>query len=166
MPAIDANLSIRLHLAIYEVTTRYGASPDYNPPAVATMRRPLSGFYVLIVDDHREARDTLRLLLAYSGAVVTVASSAQAAVDALQRVRADVVLADIVLGGPEDGLWLLRQARARWPRLPFIAISGEDVDTDALASAGFAAYLRKPVPHDTLVNAVLAAIAQPSGNSG
>ena len=130
------------------------------------MRRPLSGFYVLVVDDHREARDILRLLLAYSGAVVTVASSARAAVDALQRVRADVVLADIVLGGAEDGVWLLRQARARWPGLPFIAISGEDIDADMLADAGFAAYLRKPVPHGALVNAVLAAIAQPSSNGG
>ena len=123
--------------------------------------RPLLALYVLVVDDHGGARESLRLMLAYSGASVTVASSAPAALDALQRLRADVVVADIVLGSPEDGVWLLRRARTRWPRLPFVGISGEDVDGPTLVRMGFEVYLRKPAGYESLVSAVLSAIARP-----
>ena len=104
----------------------------------------------------------LRLLLAYSGASVASAASAGAALEALHRLRPDVVLADIVLGGPEDGVWLLHQAHRRWPGLPFVAISGQDVDGAALLADGFAAYLRKPVRHESLVSALLASLEPPS----
>ena len=130
--------------------------------AVASARRALSGLHTLVVDDDRDCRELYRLLLAYYGASVSIATSATAALTALSRMTPDVVLADVLLGGGEDGLWLRRQAARHWPRLPFIAISGEDFPTETLAGAGFATYLRKPVPDDVLVNTVLAAIAQPS----
>jgi DNA-binding NtrC family response regulator len=125
--------------------------------------RPLAGLYVLVVDDDPRDRDVFRLLLAYHGAAVAVASTARSALEALHRQPADVVLVDVVLGGPEHGIWLLHEAHRRCPWVPFIVVSGADVPAEVLESTGFATYLRKPVPSALLVDSVLAAVAQATG---
>jgi CheY-like chemotaxis protein len=127
--------------------------------------RALSGLHTLLVDGDRDGRELHRLLLAYYGASVSVATSAPAALTALSLMTPDVVLADAMLGGGHDGLWLRRQAARQWPHVPFIAMSADEVDSGLLDRAGFVTCLRKPVPHDRLVNAVLSAVAQPSGAS-
>ena len=128
--------------------------------------QPLAGLYVLVVDDHDQAREFYRIAMAYYGAVVITAPTSRSALDTLQRHPADVVLADVMLGGPEDGMWLLREAHRRWPWLPFIVISGADVTADVLTNSGFIAYLRKPVPSELLIDSVLAAIARPAEPRG
>ena len=127
---------------------------------ITAAHRALSGLHTLVVDDDRDSREILRLLLAYFGASVSIAVSAQAALTALTRMTPDVVLADVLLGGAEDGLWLCRQAARQWPRVPFIAISGEDFGRETLDDAGFVAYLKKPVSHEALVDTVLTALAR------
>ena len=127
---------------------------------MATRRRVLSGLHVLVVEDNPRALDVYRLILAYFGATVSVATTAGEALAALKRMLPDAVLADIVLGDAEDGVWLRRVARETWPRLPFIAISGELIDEQAVSAAAFTGYLRKPVSDDVLVDAVLMAIAR------
>lgn len=123
--------------------------------------RALTGLYVLVVDDDLRTREVLHLLLAYHGAAVVLASTARAGLAALQRHAADVVIADVVLGDAEDGMWLVRQAQSRWPWVPFLLMSGEDVNADVLTTS-YVAYLRKPVPSELLVDAVLAAVAHPT----
>jgi CheY-like chemotaxis protein len=127
---------------------------------VASGRRALSGLHMLVVDDDRDSREILRLLLAHYGASAGIATSAEAALSALQRLTPDVVLADIMLGASADGLWLRREAARQWPHVPFIAISGEDFSGEMLERAGFVAYLRKPVGHELLVDTVLSAVAR------
>ena len=127
---------------------------------MASSRRALSGLHMLVVDDDRDSREILRLLLTHYGASAGIATSADAALKALKRLTPDVVLADIMLGASADGLWLRREAARQWPQVPFIAISGEDFSRDMLERAGFAAYLRKPVGHDLLVDTVLTALAR------
>ena len=124
--------------------------------------RPLAGFYVLVVDHDSEARELFRLVLAYYGAAVTIASTSGAALQAFQRHVPDVVLTDVMLGRAEDGMWLIREAHSSWPWVPFVAISGEDVPADVLTTSGFVTYLRKPVTPGLLVNAVLGAIVHPA----
>ncbi len=130
-----------------------------TPDVTVSTRRPLHGLYVLVVDDDRDSREILRLLLAYYGAAVTVATNARSGLAALDRMTPDVVIADVLLGGQEDGLWLRRIAEQRWPGVPFIAISGEDFFSSSLENAGFVAFLRKPANHDVVVDTVLAALA-------
>ena len=136
-----------------------------NEGVATTARPPLSGLYTLVVDDDPYSRDILRLLLAYFGASVTVATTPATALTAMTRNLPDVVVADILFDGQEDGLWLPQEAHWRWPRLPFIAISGENFSADMLSGAGFLAFLRKPVVHHALVDAVLNAVGRSSGNS-
>lgn len=47
--------------------------------------------------------------------------------------------------------------RAHGVTAPFIALSGLDFDSQRLEELGFEAYLRKPVDHHVLVDAVVAA---------
>ena len=130
-----------------------------TPEVTVSDRRPLQDLYMLVVDDNHDSREILRLLLAHSGASVTVASSARCALEALERMTPDVVIADVLLGDTEDGFWLRREAMRRWPHVPFIAISGEDFVRQTLQKAGFVAYLRKPATHDVLIDTVLATLA-------
>jgi two-component system CheB/CheR fusion protein len=116
--------------------------------------------HVLVVDDDPDARDLFRVVLVYYGAAASAVSTARAALDALQRLHADVVLTDVVLGDSDDGIWLLRQAHSRWPELALIAISGSEVRADVRTNLGFVKYLMKPTQPELLVDAVLVAIAQ------
>lgn len=74
---------------------------------------------------------------------------------ALAEIAPDVVIADMILR-KSSGFTLIREARERGSRVPFIAVSGQDYDPSELKRAGFAAYLRKPLDHTKLVDTILA----------
>ncbi|MBI2203006.1 MAG: response regulator [Candidatus Rokubacteria bacterium] len=110
----------------------------------------LVGVHVLVVDDDREARELLRTVLEYCGALVTVVPGATEALGVLARVMPDVVLADIAMP-KHDGYWLLDQVRQLPPqsggKLPIVAITahGERHGPERTLSHGFQAHLRKPL---------------------
>ncbi len=116
----------------------------------------LAGLYVLVVEDNVDAREILRLVLTYFGAAVATAQSAREGLSALREVDPDVTIADIHLGDREAP-WLLREARKVGCRAVFLAVSADDFDEARLREQGFAAYLRKPVDHERLVETVLGA---------
>ena len=117
----------------------------------------LTGLHVLVVDDNADARDLLRFVLAYFGAFVTTAASVPEAMDLLASIAPHVVITDVFLGA-DDGREFLLQARSRGVRAPFIAISTGDFDRYDLGRAGFAAYLRKPLEHNELVDTILGVV--------
>ena len=75
--------------------------------------RRLDGVRVLIVDDDDGIRYAVRMLLEQSGAIVTDAPSAEAALVLLRQERPDVLLSDLTMP-TYDGYWLINQVR----RLP------------------------------------------------
>lgn len=116
-------------------------------------RRPeaLEGIHVLVVDDHLDARDVLSDVVRYCGAMVTRATSAEDALDALQHVIPDVLLVDLSTSR-HDGPWFIAEVRRRGPRggvaVPAVAIIGSDGDAPPErrgAGSGFQARLTKPV---------------------
>ena len=110
----------------------------------------LSGVHVLIIDDDPEARDLIRTVLRYCGALVSVAASAGDGLETLQRVLPDVIVCDIAMP-QHDGYWFVRSLRALPPeaggRLPVIAVTahGTTHGPDRTLPAGFQSHLRKPV---------------------
>jgi signal transduction histidine kinase/ActR/RegA family two-component response regulator len=103
---------------------------------------------VLIIEDNRDAAESLRLLLALSGHEVAVAHTGPAGVELARRFRPDVVLCDLALPGL-SGLEVARALR-RDPataRLRLLALSGFGSDEDRRLSreAGFDGHLLKPV---------------------
>jgi CheY-like chemotaxis protein len=110
----------------------------------------LAGVHVLIIDDDAEARDLLRTVLRYCGALVSIAASAGEGLETLRRVLPDIIVCDIAM--PEhDGYWFVRSLRALSPEggsgLPVIAITahGAAHGPDRTLPAGFQAHIRKPV---------------------
>jgi CheY-like chemotaxis protein len=120
---------------------------------------PLAGLRVLIVDDNEDARAILQSLLTHLGAFVMTAATAEAALNVLCHIRADVVVCDVYLGD-QDALWLLCEVRPHQPETPFIAVSGQDHDEHDMQRAGFVASLTKPVAIDVLVSRILRAVGR------
>jgi YesN/AraC family two-component response regulator len=113
---------------------------------------------VLIVDDDVLMRSFLReALQEEEDARVVEAGTGEQAIGILEAPRGalDLVLLDHILPG-QSGLETLRITRRRWPWIPVIiltAFGSEDLAVQALR-AGANDYLRKPVPLDTLKQAV------------
>jgi CheY-like chemotaxis protein len=119
----------------------------------------LKGITVLAVDDEADALGLLRVVLETAGAKVTTASSALAALDLLESIHPDVVVADI--GMPEiDGFELIKRIRAlpnsetsNVPAAALTAFARSEDRTKALQS-GFEMHLAKPVDPGELVASV------------
>jgi len=121
----------------------------------------LAGVPVLVVEDDAPTRELLSLVLAAQGAAVSAADSAEAALEAIARVRPAVLLADIGLPGM-DGYELLaavhRLTSGRaLPALALTAYAGDE-DRERALAAGFTAHLAKPLDPDALVNALAALV--------
>ena len=124
----------------------------------------LKGVHVLVVDDEPVAREVLRDVLEYCGALVLSVRSAREAFESLRLIKPDLVVTKLAL--PEDdGFWLLRQLRGLKPEaggeVPAIAISGTDDDRDASLTAGFHAYFTWPLNPWELTRMISALAAPP-----
>jgi len=127
-----------------------GAAPVANP---AVRRR------VLIVDDNRDAAESLRELLKMSGHDVKVVSDGASALSRLDDFRADIVLLDI--GLPRmDGFMVAHAIRARFahphvrPRLFALTGHGREEERNSALRSGFDGYLTKPIDTGKLQRAL------------
>jgi PAS domain S-box-containing protein len=112
---------------------------------VTAARAPLR---ILIVDDNRDAGESLGIVLSSSGHTVMVEETSQAALRRVQTEAVDVCLLDI--GLPDmDGHQLVRHLGALplAAQATMIALSGygQRQDLEASERAGFALHLVKPV---------------------
>jgi CheY-like chemotaxis protein len=101
----------------------------------------------MVVDDNRDAADSLGALLRSLGCEVTVAYSGAEALARLGREQPEVVLLDI--GMPElDGHEVARRIRRLegFDRVTLIALTGwgQEQDMDRSRAAGFDHHLIKP----------------------
>jgi PAS domain S-box-containing protein len=128
----------------------------------------LDGVRVLIVEDDRECRELVQVILENSGARVMAASSAREAISALMTSTPDVLVSDI--GMPdEDGLALIGRIRSldgAVAKIPALALTGytQSAGADALAPGGFQRVALKPIDPRQLV-ALVAALVLDRGPS-
>jgi DNA-binding NtrC family response regulator len=126
----------------------------------------LAGVCVLVVDDHDDAREAMKLALTQAGAMVIPAASARAALAHLDAVK--VIVTDYFMPG-ETGLWLLERVGERARTVPVVALTGYADDyAEQLARAPFACVLRKPIDPRRLcetIAAVLRDAGAPSAGS-
>jgi CheY-like chemotaxis protein len=118
---------------------------------------------VLIVDDNRDAADSLALLLQFSGYDVHTAHDGLSALKAMDDYRPAVVLLDIGMPGM-NGYEVARRVRER-PELRDILLValtgwGQEEDRRRSAEAGFDRHLVKPVDPEVL-QGLLASFGQP-----
>jgi len=108
----------------------------------------LGGVHVLLVEHDRDSLEVLKAILEYAGALVAPGASAREALRALERIRPDVIVADLAMPG-DDAYRLIGDVRSQAHSRPIaaIALAGQPSPEDrrrALA-AGFQSYLSKPV---------------------
>jgi two-component system OmpR family response regulator len=100
--------------------------------------------HILVVDDHRDIRETLAKYLGRQGYRVSTAEDAKAARRVLQTAAIDLVVLDIMMPG-EDGLSLCRDLRAQGA-IPIILLTAMTEDTDRIVGLEIGAddYVTKP----------------------
>ncbi len=118
---------------------------------------------VLIVDDEKNIRRTLRMVLEGEGHTVLEAADAAAAEAALTQKRVDLVLLDVKLGN-DNGIELLGRIKARGkdddtastafdPEIPVVMISGHATIDDAVQATRLGAFdfMEKPLERNRVV---------------
>lgn len=114
--------------------------------------------HILVVDDHRDIRDSLVQFLEKNGRRATAAENAEAARRILREGKIDLVTLDIMMPG-EDGLSLCRHIRET-TGTPIILLTarGEEIDRIIGLELGADDYVLKPFsPRELLarIDAVL-----------
>jgi CheY-like chemotaxis protein len=105
---------------------------------------------VLVADDSRPFAEILRAVLEDAGFEVVTAYSGLAAVAAVERHDVSAVVLDVLMPGM-SGDAVAQRLRQVDPDLPVLLMTGAD---GSFAAAAGVPVLRKPVPHEELVEAV------------
>ena len=113
---------------------------------------------VLVVDDEPAITRFLRAGLTSQGYVVAEAAEGRAALDAVRRAAADLIVLD--LGLPDiDGLEVIKQARASGSAVPIIVLSSRSDERGKVEALDLGAddYVTKPFGIDELLARIRAA---------
>jgi CheY-like chemotaxis protein len=127
---------------------RAGQSPAPMLDVVVPLVKPDASQRVLVVDDNRDAAESLGMLLEMEHCKVSVAFDGLQALEALETFRPDIALLDIGMPGM-DGYELARRIRAtaRGRKVVLVALTGwsQADDKKRASDAGFDEHLTKPV---------------------
>ncbi len=110
---------------------------------------------VLIIDDEKNMRLSLKSILAGEGYNMCLVESAEDALDHLEREEFFMVITDARLGGM-SGYDFLAKACKKWPNTPFLMITAYATPKLAVEAikAGAIDYLAKPFAPEELLHAV------------
>ena len=112
---------------------------------------------ILIVDDHPLLRRGVAALIRTEPDldVCGEAATSAAALEAIREHPPDLVLVDLMLEGP-DGLSLIKEMKARYPKIPALVLSmyDEAVYAERALRAGARGYVSKLQLDDTLLAAI------------
>ena len=159
---LGSTFTVRLPLLLPRGAT---TAPVLQPPRPSGPDLRQSQPNVLIVDDERDARDMLALMLETRGARVEHVGTAADAFESMAARRPDVLLADIGMAD-EDGYSLIRRWRAHEgatnARVAAIAVTAyaSGADRDMALAAGFDWHIAKPVDADEVVRIITALLAR------
>lgn len=136
--------------------------PRLGPKGMTEVEVEIKGVRVLVVDDEMDARTLLKRILEDSQAVVTVAESAEKAIELLRVGKFDVLVSDIGMAG-EDGYSLIKRVRALDAAdggdIPAIALTAYARGEDRIKAiaAGFQMHIAKPVETVELITMIAGA---------
>jgi len=127
------------------------------PPSVEMGGRPAR---ILVVDDERDNRELLDLILGWEGFVVLSANDGEQALAAVASDAPDLLLLDVMMPGM-DGYEVASRLKgdATTHQIPIIIVTALADTNDAKArgcSAGAEGFLAKPIDRDSLLRVVKA----------
>lgn len=115
---------------------------------------------VLVVDDEDAVREVLTRWLSAAGHAPREAEDAHAALEAMSKRAAAVVLCDVQMPGGPDGIWLTGELRQRFPMAAIVLATGvSTVPTRVSMQCGVLAYLLKPFNREAVLDAVAQGVA-------
>lgn len=120
---------------------------------------------ILIIDDDADIRDVVRIALSQAGFVTQEAGDGRAGLQAIDRVKPDLVILDI--GLPEmDGLEVCRTVRVNSDvPILFLTAQGDEIDRILGLEMGADDYLAKPFSPRELVARVKAILRRGGGTA-
>jgi two-component system response regulator MprA len=122
---------------------------------------------ILVVDDERAVRDSLRRALELEGYEIELAADGQEALSRLEsEAEPDAVILDVLMPGV-DGLEVCRRLRRSGSRLPVLMLTARDEVENRVAGldAGADDYVTKPFALEELVARVRALLRRTTSGS-
>lgn len=112
---------------------------------------------ILIVDDERVVRESLKSLLVSEGYEVRLATDGATALAQIRRKTPDLVLLDVMMPG-KNGFAVCREIRQDYPLLPILFLTAKDSEGDELRGFGVGAddYLAKTTSEPLLLARIAA----------
>ena len=146
------------------------APSEFRDDGAGAMSAPLRGS-LLVVDDNRDAAESLGMVLRLAGYQVCIAFDGAEALETGARAHPRAAIIDIGMPGMSGHELARRMRLEAWGRhAVLIALTGwgQEQDKQAARAAGFDAHLTKPVDPETveqtLANLLAASPPTPAGN--
>ncbi len=111
---------------------------------------------ILVVDDEAPIREVLSASLKDEGYKVEVAQDGESGLRRIRELQPDIVFLDIWMPGSLDGLDVLNQAKAQFPAVEFIIMSGHGTIETAVKATKLGAwdFIEKPLSMDKITIAI------------
>jgi signal transduction histidine kinase len=139
--------------AEFQVWLPLVSEPASSEDRSAPTRPVVAPLRILIIEDNRDAAETLRVLLELHNHQVVVSHTGPAGLESARQFRPQAVLCDLGLPGM-DGLAVARALRASPEVGPALVVAltgyGSNVDQQRCQEAGFDAHLVKPIVMEKL----------------
>lgn len=112
---------------------------------------------ILVVDDERAVRESLRRALALEGYDVDLAADGEEALESVRRSEPDVLILDVLMPGV-DGLEVSRRLRRSGSKVPILMLTARDAIENRVEGldAGADDYVTKPFALEELLARVRA----------
>jgi two-component system response regulator MprA len=125
----------------------------------------MAGMKILVVDDERAVRESLRRALELEGYEIELAGDGREAIERLEKEgEPDAVVLDVLMPGV-DGLEVCKRIRLRGSRVPVLMLTARDEVQDRVAGldAGADDYVTKPFALEELLARVRALLRRSGG---
>ena len=109
---------------------------------------------ILVVDDDEGMKEIINAILIkdFSNDLILDACDGEIAFEIIEKVQPDIVISDVDMPN-KNGLVLLTETRKKFPRIPFIMMSGKSYYKEEAEKLG-ASFIEKPFSLDDLVKVV------------